>query len=116
MIKPWLIFVFEVEYFALLIGFVTFTVSYHVLTRGDWRRTTAGRILMALGSSCSVILVLSVLRIFAPDEPWRVYATAAALAALVAVVAWLNGVLYSRQLGDRRRPRGGQIEREDQKL
>jgi hypothetical protein len=111
-IKPWLIDLFEAEYFVLLLGFVVFTISYHVLTRGDWRRTVAGRLLMALGASCSVILGLSVLRIFAPERPWRIYATALALGGLVFVVIWLNVLMFARQLARRK----DQAEREKQRL
>ena len=115
-IQPWLLAIFETEYIVLTLGFVTFTISYHTLTRGAWRRSVAGRLLMALGSSCSVILGLSILRIFGPEEPWRVYATAVALACLVGVVVWLNGLLYMRQLRGRARERKDQEIREDQKL
>lgn len=110
-INRWLLMIFEGEYFTLTFGFVLFTISYAVLTRGAWRNTVAGRLLMALGSSCSVILGLSVLRIFVPEESWRIYATAAALGGLVIVVIWLNALLFSRQLGRRK----DQASREDQK-
>jgi len=111
-INPWLIDLFEGEYFVLLLGFVVFTISYHVLTRGDWRRTTAGRLLMALSASCSVILGLSVLRIFAPLDAWRIYASALALGALCFVVVWLNAFMFTRQLARRK----DQAEREKQRL
>lgn len=111
-INPWLIDLFEAEYFVLLIGFVVFVVGYHVLTRGDWRRSTAGRLLMALGSSCSIILALSVLRIFAPEETWRIYASALALGGLCFVVIWLNLLMFVRQMARRK----DQAEREQQKL
>lgn len=114
-IKPWLLAIFEGEYIVLALGFVVFTISYHVLTRGAWRHSVAGRLLMALGASCSTILVLSILRLFDSERrPWRVYLSAAALAALIGVVVWLNGLLFTRQLAGRKR--NDQAEREDQKL
>ena len=115
-VAPWLLVIFESEYIALLLGFAVFTISYAILTHGDWRRTTAGRILMSLGASCSTLLALSIARLFLPEQPWRVYASAIALAGLVGVVVWLNALLFSRQLG-RRNGRGkDQDERERQKL
>lgn len=115
-IPRWLIPIFEGEYFVLTFGFVLFTVSYAVLTWGAWRRSIAGRLLMALGSSCSVILILSVLRIFLPEAPWRIYASALALGALTLVVIWLNWLLYARQLGWRAGTRKDHVEREDEQV
>ena len=115
-IPGWLLAIYEGEYFVLTIGFVVFTVSYAVLTRGDWRRTVGGRFLMALGSSCSVILLLSILRLLVPQQAWRIYAGAVALGGLVGVVVWLNGLLFVRQLGRHSRTRNDQDDREDQRL
>lgn len=110
-LPAWLLDVFIVEYLILTIGFIVFTVGYAWLTRGDWRRNVGGRLLMALGSSCSIILSLSILRLFLPEHRWRIYATAIALLGLVGVVIWLNVLLFSRQLGMRK----DHPKREDQK-
>lgn len=111
-LAPWLLDLFEAEYFALTLGFIVFTIGYAWLTRGDWRRSPAGQILIALGASCSVILSLSLLRFFAPEEMWRIYATAIALGALVIVIIRLNVVMFTRQIRTRRAWRNDQRERE----
>jgi|SRR5690349_1079979 len=115
-IPVWLRDIFEAEYFVLTAGFIVFTVGYTWLTRGDWRRTAAGRILIALSASCSIILSLSILRIFLPEEPWRIYASAIALAALVVVVVALNALLFTRQRRTRQAWRKDQRQRESEEL
>src|SRR5690349_5499211 len=50
-VPRWLVAVFEGEYFVLTFGFTVFTIGYVWLTRGDWRRSTAGQILVSLGAS-----------------------------------------------------------------
>lgn len=112
----WLIAVFEAEYFVLTAGFLVFTIGYAWLTRGAWRRSAAGKILISLGASCSVILSLSILRIFLPEQPWRIYATAIALAGLVGVVIWLNVLMFTRQRKTRRAWRTDQERRESERL
>jgi len=102
MIPKWLIGIFEAEYFVLTAEFVIFTIGYAWLTRGDWRRSTAGQILMALSGSCSIILGLSILRIFLPEHAWRIYASALAVAGLVVVAGWLNILMFMRQVPLRR--------------
>lgn len=90
--------IFTAEYWLLLAGFLAFTIGYHALTRGAWRRTTAGRILMSLGASCSVIMLQVIFRLIFRNAEWRIYVAMVSNGVLVGVVIWLNVYLWRRQL------------------
>jgi hypothetical protein len=60
-----------VEFVALFLVWTTFTISYHVVSRGAWRKTPTGRHLMSMGASLSVIGAQIIANLFLGEYPGR---------------------------------------------
>lgn len=60
-----------VEFSLLFLVWTTFTVSYHFVSKGAWRKTSAGRHLMSMGVSLSVIGAQIILNILFGNYPGK---------------------------------------------
>lgn len=94
---------------ALLGGVASwyFVAAYWWSTRGDWRRTAAGRHIMLITANLGLLMSLIVAARVWPDYPGRQAITAAAFAALVAQIGWRIVLMHRAQRTDARRRRAG---------
>lgn len=62
---------YVVEFSLLFLVWLSFTVSYHIVSKGAWRRSPVGRHLMAMGVSLSVIGAQIIINLFLGQYPGR---------------------------------------------
>ena len=74
-----------------------FVGAYHWLTGGDWRRTAAGRHLMAFTATLGALLTWIIVARVWPDWPARRVVSLLLFAALVGQVVWRCVLLHRAQ-------------------
>lgn len=74
-----------------------FVIAYQVTTGGDWRRSPAGRHLMAFTGNLGALLLLIVAARIWPDYPGRQVITLVMFASLVCQVVWRIVLLHRAQ-------------------
>jgi hypothetical protein len=91
-----------VEYLLAVALFVGFVVTYWVLTRGRWYRTTSGRFIMGFSASLAWLMVLAAVNAIFPDYPLRAVIRVVSFGALDLVGYFQLKLLLQAQRSRRR--------------
>lgn len=78
-----------------------FVVAYHRLTGGAWRRSEAGRHLMATKAVLGVVLTLAVVRLFGVEAAWFDVLRTVVFAGVPVVFAWRIAILVRAQFREK---------------